>query len=152
MTGEADVIGSRVFWCNTNRSEGAGGNTLEQRMHARCFAAAWTDLDHRDRTFNYSDHMRRVRRGDLIFMYANGLGVISVGRATESRLELLFLDHPDRLRSYATEGRNDEEWRLPVAWLEWDEANPCAIKPLRGSFLEISDTELVRALQHHFRE
>jgi hypothetical protein len=25
--------------------------------------------------FNYEDHMRRVRAGDVIFMYANGIGV-----------------------------------------------------------------------------
>jgi hypothetical protein len=152
MVDEADRTGSRMFWCNTNRGKGGGGNSLEERMHARSFAAAWTGVDHPDRTFNYPDHMRRVRRGDLIFMYSNGLGVIGVGRATESRLELLFRDHPDRLRGYATEGRNDEEWRIPVTWLAWNEANPCEIKPLRGSFLEISDPELIHALQHHFPE
>src|SRR5690349_11456812 len=30
-----------IFWCNTNRGAGAGGNSLEQRMHSRGFAAGW---------------------------------------------------------------------------------------------------------------
>jgi hypothetical protein len=45
----------------------------------------------------------------MIFLYANSLGVIGVGRATESRLELLFPDHPGRLRDFATGGENEEE-------------------------------------------
>ena len=76
MADEADSADSRVFWCNTNRR---GGVMLEQRMRSRCFAAAWTAADHPDGTFNYHDHMRRVRRGDLIFMYAKDRGVIGVG-------------------------------------------------------------------------
>jgi len=134
MADDAHDSSSRVFWCNINRGAGAGGNSLERRMHARRFAAAWTAVDHPVGTFNYPDHMRRVRGGDLIFMYANGLGVIGVGRAAESRLEVLFPDHPDRPRAFATEGENEEAWRIPVEWLAWDEANPCVVEPLRLSF------------------
>jgi hypothetical protein len=144
--------GSRVFWCNTNSGAGAEGNSLEQQMHGQRFAAAWTAVDHPDGTFNYPDHMRRVRRGDMIFMYANGLGVIGVGRATEGRLELLFPDHPGRLRDFATEGENKEEWRIPVEWLVWDEASALAVEPLRSSFQEITDhAERILAVRRHFR-
>ncbi len=142
---------ARVFWCNTNRGGLPGGNGLEQRMHMRCFAAAWSFADHRQGTFNYTDHMRRVRRGDTIVMYAMRLGVIGVGRATESRMELLFEDHPGRLRDFATEGANVEEWRIPVEWLAWDEANPCEVDPLNGTFLEITHhSERVHAVLRHF--
>lgn len=152
MADEAPDAGPRVFWCNTNRGNGAGGNSLEQQMHARCFAAAWSGVDHPHGMFNYPDHMRRVCRGDLIVMYANGVGAIGIGRVAESRLELLFPDHPDRFRDYATEGHNLEEWRIPVEWLAWDEANPCAVESLRSSFQEITDhADRVLAVREHFR-
>lgn len=128
----------RVFWCNTNRGNGAGGNRLEKQMHERCFAAAWSGDDHPDEMFNYWEHMRRVRRGDLVVMYANGVGAIGIGWVAESRLELLFPDHPDRLRDFKTEGQNREEWRIPVQWLAWDEDNPCNVGALRSSFQEIT--------------
>jgi hypothetical protein len=151
MSDEAYDSDSRVFWCNTNRGGGAGGNSLELRMHERCFAAAWSFEDHPEQTFNYSAHMRRVRRGDIIVMYAMRLGVIGVGRATESRLELLFEAHPDRLRHYATEGGNVEEWRIPVEWLAWDENNPCIVDPLNGTFLEITRHEdRAKSVLQHF--
>jgi hypothetical protein len=152
MANAADKSGLRVFWCNTNRGAGAGGNSLEQRMHVHGFAAAWTAADHPDGTFNYPDHMRKVRCGDLIFMYANGLGIIGVGRAAESRLELLFPDHPGRLRAFATEGENEEEWRIPVEWQVWDDANPCEVEPLRSSFQEITDhAERIAEVRQHFQ-
>ena len=141
----------RVFWCNTNRGAGAGEDSLEQEMHARRFAAAWTAIQHPDGTFNYPDHMRRVRCGDMIFMYANGLGVIAVGRAAESRLEVLFADHPDRLRDFGREGENEEEWRIPVEWLVWDENRPCAVEALRSSFQEITEhAARIEEVRQHF--
>lgn len=152
MSDESRGFEMQVFWCNTNRGGGAGGNSLERQMHATRFAAAWSGVDHPDEMFNYPDHMRRVRQGDLVVMYANGVGAIGVGRVTESRLELLFPDHPDRLRSFDTEGQNREEWRIPVEWLAWDEANPCEVEFLRPSFQEITDhTDRVRAVRRHFR-
>ncbi len=141
---EALDSAASIFWCNTDRGAGAGGNTLEQRMHARGFAAAWLPFIH-------EDHMRRVRGGDVIVMYANGLGIIGIGRARESRLEILGLDHPDRLRPFTTEGENEEEWRIPVQWLAWDEGNPCPVAPLRGTFIEITHhAERVRMVRDHF--
>jgi hypothetical protein len=42
MANEDHHAGARVFWYNTNRDGRAGGESLEQRMRARHFAAAWT--------------------------------------------------------------------------------------------------------------
>ena len=135
---------ANIFWINSNRGNGPGGNGLEQRMHRRNFAVAWL-------SFNYEDHMRSVRCGDLIFMYANGLGVIGIGQAKESRLEILGDDHPDRIRVFATEGENEEEWRIPVEWITWDESNPCPVEPLRGTFLDITHhVDRVVAVREHF--
>ncbi len=114
-------------------------------MHSRRFAAAWM-------TYNYESHMRRVWSGDLVVMYANSLGVIGVGRVTESRLEVLGPDNPDRIRAFDGEGGNDEEWRIPVVWLAWDEENPCSVGPLRPTFSEITHhTNRVQSLREHYR-
>lgn len=151
MSEKAHDTAQRVFWCNTNRGGGTGGNSLELRMHERCFVAAWSFSDHPDGTFNYTAHMRRVRSGDMIVMYAMRVGVIGIGRATESRLELLFDDHPDRLRQYLTEGENVEEWRIPVEWLAWDENDACVVEPLNGTFLEITHhPDRVNSVLQHF--
>lgn len=150
---EAHGIEQRVFWCNTNRGSGKGDKSLEQRMHARCFAAVWSFEGHPNGTFNYTSHMRRVRRGDIIVMFADGHGVVGVGRAKESRLELLFETHRGRLRDFNTEGENVEEWRIPVKWLQWNDRKPCVVmKPIRGTFLEITrHRALVKSVLKHFR-
>jgi hypothetical protein len=151
MPEESENTKLRVFWCNTNRGGGAGANSLEQRMYARSFAAAWSFADHPAGTFNYTDHMRRIRRGDMIIMYAMRVGVITVGQVKESRLEVLLENHLDRLRDYATEGENVEEWRVPVQWLAWNEGNPCVVNPLSGTFIEITDhADRVNAVFQHF--
>ena len=142
---QAFAEAQRYFWCNTNRGRGLGGDSLEQRMRSRCFAAAWFD-------FKYEAHIREVRSGDLIFMYANGVGIIAVGYVLESRLEILGHDNPDRMRDFESEGENEEEWRIPVRWLVWDESNPCPmLPPLRPTFTEITDhTERIEELRNHF--
>lgn len=142
MSAEPNGTTPRVFWCNTNR---ANVPALEPRMFTRGFAAAWLP-------FRYEEHMREVRRGDLIFMYARLLGVIGIGRVTESRLEILGHDHPDRLRDFATEGENEEEWRIPVEWLIWDDSRPCTVEPLRPTFLEITHHRASPAGQRAFSD
>jgi hypothetical protein len=82
--------------------------------------------------------MWRVRQGDLIVMYANRVGVIAVGQAWESRLEILGPDHPGRLRDYNTEGLNELEWRIPVEWLRWNVNRPCRVASQLGAFIEIT--------------
>jgi transcriptional regulator with XRE-family HTH domain len=151
---EAFQNAEHVFWCNTNRGAGAGGNSLEQRMHDRHFAAAWTWGAGTDQagTFNYPKHMQRVGCGDVIVLYANGLGVVAIGRATGGGLEVLDENDPNRMRDYDTEGENAEEWRIPVEWLVWDEDNPCPVDPpLRASFQEITThTDRVGLIRDHF--
>jgi hypothetical protein len=134
----------RFFWCNTDRGAEPGGNELEKRMRKRGFAATWV-------AFDYQAHMRRARCGDLILMYANEEGVVAVGRVKESRMEILGPDHRGRLREFK-HGEHDEEWRIPVKWLVWDERDPCRIqKPLRKSFLEMKRTDKrLRKIRKHF--
>jgi len=151
MTGKVTNSSERVFWCNTNRGAGPGENGLERRMHARGFVAAWTDVEHPDGTFNYPEHMRRARRGDMVFMYANGLGIIGVGRVSASRIELLFANESSRLRDFTTEGKNEEEWRIPVEWLVWDDTNCCEVEFLRPTFQEITEhAGRVLKVRQHF--
>jgi hypothetical protein len=101
--------------------------------------------------FSYAKHMRRAQAGDVIVMYANEFGVIAIGRATGG-LERLDRKHPDRMRDFATEGENAEEWRIPVEWLVWDADNRRPVNPpLRPSFQEITTLEdRVRLIRHHF--
>jgi hypothetical protein len=120
----------RFYWCNTDRGAEPGENALEKQMRGMRFAAAWVP-------FVYQTHMRRVRKGDLIFMYANDVGVVAVGIVRESLVQIVGRDNPSRLRAFK-DGEHDEEWRIPVRWLVWDESKPCRFrKPLRGTFLEL---------------
>ncbi|MCA8940293.1 MAG: hypothetical protein KDB07_10810 [Planctomycetes bacterium] len=69
----------KVFFCNTNRKDSPAGE-LEDLMLSKEFAATWTE-------FSYEDHMKQVRLGDLIFLYAKkGAdsigGFVAVGVAT----------------------------------------------------------------------
>ena len=135
----------RYFLCNTDRawSEGEFGRlTDETNMHERRRAAAWVE-------FSYPDHMRRARKDDLIFMFASGVGLIGVGRAT-GPCRVLPDGHPDRV---APADENREEWQIPVVWLRWQTANPCVwdIYPI-VTFIDISgstwNARRQRALRH----
>lgn len=94
---------ARFFVCNTDRRH---SRDLETRMHQRGYAAAWED-------FKYPRHMKKVKRGDAIFMLAKGVGFIGIGRA-KSRHQVLEPDDIDRIREGDT-----PEWRVPVDWLAW---------------------------------
>jgi transcriptional regulator with XRE-family HTH domain len=146
---EAFENAERIFWCNTNR-EGFRGYRDEQQMHQMQFAAAWTAPKG---TFRYPAHMQRVQCGDVIVMYANGVGIIGIGRATESGVEVLKREDPNRMRDFTTEGENAQEWRIPVEWLVWDNDNPCVIdSPLPVSFQDITNhAERIGKIRRHFR-
>ncbi len=135
----------RVFLCNSNRGAPAPSyDYLEREMRGRGFAAAWIN-------FNYPQHMQRVAKDHLIFMFAKRIGVVGVGVVTDHPLEILGRDHPDRIRAFRF-GQHEQEWRIRVNWLAWDESNPCySTSSLRPSFQEItSHTERVRVLKAHF--
>jgi hypothetical protein len=106
------------FVCNTDRRHGkrtdTGGYALEQEMFNRGFAAAWE-------SFKFPSHMELVERGDAIFMFAKGIGIIGIGIA-KGGCETLAINNPDRIHNFPNEEKTPE-WRVPVHWLEWtDEA------------------------------
>jgi hypothetical protein len=119
---------NQFFLCNTDRRYSA---TVEQLMRHKKYAAVWED-------FRWRGHMDKVRSGDLIFMYAKGVGIIGVGRAKAKR-EILPRRHPDRIRN--PREYDEPEWRVPVKdWLAWvdddAEAFPCKIGNV--SFIDVS--------------
>jgi hypothetical protein len=90
------------------------GYALEQEMFNRGFAAAWE-------SFKFPSHMELVERGDAIFMFAKGIGIIGIGIA-KGGCETLAINNPDRIHNFPNE-KKIPEWRVPVHWLEWtDEA------------------------------
>jgi hypothetical protein len=98
------------FLCNTNRRYGDG---LEELMRERRCAAAWEE-------FRFTNHMEQVKRGDIIFMYANKIGILGIGKARD-RCERLEPSSPGRIDEdfEEFEGRDAPEWRIPVDWLRW---------------------------------
>jgi hypothetical protein len=110
-------------------------------MHQNRRAVAWT-------TFVYPTHMERVQRDDLVFMFAKGVGLIGVGRATGPR-RVPRVGHPDRI---ANESGYQEEWQVPVVWLRWEPDNPCVwdLYP-NTTFLDISGRTWTDRLQNALR-
>jgi hypothetical protein len=94
----------QYFLCNTDRKN---GNIAEELMRARRYAAAWEDFDH-------TGHMQAVKRGDIIFMYANRIGIIGIGKAVDAYEHLEFGSH-----GRIWDGSGGAEWRVPVDWLIW---------------------------------
>jgi hypothetical protein len=117
------------FVCNTNRRHSPDKKD-ENLMRRTKYAITWTQ-------FKHPEHMKRVRRGDMIFMFAKGVGIIGIGRA-KGRNEVLLPGHPARITAdYA----RDEEWRVPVEdWLVWvdNDEEACPWKMPNASFLDVS--------------
>jgi hypothetical protein len=132
------------FVCNTNRRHSPDG-AHENLMQRTQYAAVWTD-------FKYPTHMQRVSKGDAIFMFAKGAGIIGVGRA-KAGTEILPPDDPDRITSEFVE---EEEWRVPVDdWLAWAEDDEDAYpwKMPNASFLDVSGNDyrkLREGISRHF--
>jgi len=139
---------SQFFLCNTDRRHdrraGAGAYPLEEEMHKRRYAAAWE-------TYNYPAHMQRVETGNTIFMYAKGVGIIGIGRAT-AKAEVLEPGNIDRIRQKG----DTREWWVPVEWLSWcdDDKDACLLENkqgLSGTFLDVTRRlELRDAVRRHF--
>ncbi len=102
------------FLCNTDRRH---NHEAEKLMRETEFAAAWEPFD-------YTEHVKKVKRDDLILMYANRVGIIAVGRA-EGEYKILSPAEPDRIKQGDT-----PEWRIPVKWLRWVHSkDACPWKP-----------------------
>jgi hypothetical protein len=143
-----DGTKNRFFWCNTDRRGSVltkGGYDLEQAMHIQGYAAAWEEFEQRG-------HMKQVRRGDAIFMFAKGgVGIVGSGCA-KTEVQVLQPGDPDRLGN-SENTRTLIEWRVPVHWLEWRRDRD-AFRPktsLRPTFLEVTQDRVLRnAVREHF--
>jgi hypothetical protein len=142
--------GLRYFWCNTDRTrkkelggrDEDGGYRLERLMRENSCAGAWVD-------FKYPKAMAEVNDGDLIFMYANKIGIIAVGRATGG-CKVFKSGDPNRIDGDDWDG---DEWRVPVVWLRWQQDKSYKWpKPLRPAFVNISASKYqnrrLAALKH----
>jgi hypothetical protein len=101
----------------------------------RC-AAMWEWPPDSTMKVKYLEHMGRVKPGDLIFMFASGLGVIGVGSAKDCRLGPLFPGDYRRIRGDDYRGA---EWQVPVEWLHWQPEDPCPFKGWNGTFYELAN-------------
>lgn len=137
------------FYCNTCRLRLnpalSSEHILEERMRERGFAAAWEK-------FNFQSHMARVQKGDLICMFAKGVGIIAVGKA-KADCEILQPGDPDRIILAGEEGRSPE-WRVPVEWIAWlDDDRACPAPGLNGTFFDLSTekwAEFRETVREHF--
>jgi hypothetical protein len=116
----------RFFVCNTNRRYSPNKED-EKAMHERGYATAWIPFMSREK-------MRQVEKGDVIFMYANGNGIIGVGRVT-GPCEILKPNDVDRVQKVG----DTAEWRVPAVWLAWtDERHAYKWQSSPGTFFEVS--------------
>ena len=130
---------NRFFVCNTDRR---WSPVAEQRMRQRGYAAAWED-------FRHPSHMQKVKLGNVVFMYAKGVGIKGIGRA-KAPYEVLQPGNPDRLRNGHT-----AEWRIPVDWLAWeeDDADSFSWDAPNATFFEVSGDKYRRlreGVRRHF--
>ncbi len=122
---------NQFFLCNMDRRYSKAVNgvyELEELMWSTGYAAAWEK-------FTYPEHMKRVKEHDAIFMYANGLGVIGIGRA-RSACDIAI---PHTSSGRVDYGHDTPEWKVPVEWLYWDRNQPCPWLLQRyPTFLDVS--------------
>jgi len=138
---------TRCFVCNTDRRQGSrtptGGYVHEEAMHHRGFAAAWEK-------FRNSRRMQDVKAGDVIFMFAKGVGIIGVGVATGSAETL-----PPNRAGRLSNRHGTVEWRIPTRWLAWttDDEDAYRWKSPNATFLDVNGSkyaELRNEVKEHF--
>jgi hypothetical protein len=121
--------GRPIFVCNTNRRWSPDRKDEQLMRHMR-YATVWTE-------FRWENHIRRVKKGDAILIFAKGVGIIGVGQA-KSGVEILEPGKPGRIR---TAKDYQTEWRIPVEdWLVWvvDDAEGYEWAMGNTSFLDVS--------------
>jgi hypothetical protein len=140
------------FVCATNRRNfGINGTDLETLMRVKCCAAIWEYPPETQTKVKYLVHMKRVDVGSLIFMFASGLGVIGVGRATGGPIGPISPGAHSRLRGTDWSAA---EWQVPVEWLYWNVDTPCSIRGVNSTFYELTDptwTERRQTLFNFFK-
>jgi hypothetical protein len=96
--------------------------------------------------------MEQVERGAVIFMFAKGVGIIGIGRATAG-CETLAASARRRLRNFRDE-ENTPEWRVPVKWLVWRPENayqwPSPPQPTFWNVTVESYADFRKKLLRHF--
>lgn len=101
----------RTFMCNTDRREsldlGHAVDHLELLMKTNSCAMAWGK-------HNWVDHTDSVQKGDLILMWAKGVGFIGLGEALAAS-KVLGPTKKGRLFKEL----DVDEWQIPVKWLAW---------------------------------
>ena len=81
--------------------------------------------------------MEMVEPGNVIFMFAKGVGIIGIGKAT-GRCETLNARDPDRVSNIHT----TIEWRIPTQWLAWTDANDAyPWKSPNCTFWDVSESQ-----------
>lgn len=141
----------QFFVCNTNRKSNYwtldGRHYLyEHTMKTSRYAAVWE-------TFKGKAPMKKVKRGDVIFMFAKKVGIIGVGCASGG-CETLEHDNPNRVL-VTDRNQNSREWRIKIEdWQRWvndSNAFPYPYQPPNASFWEITDDEeFCQNLRIHF--
>jgi len=127
--------GSRQFFiCNSDRRNGikteSGAYLHEETMLSLGVAMAWE-------TFSFTEHMLRAKKGDVIFLFAKGKGIIAIGEVQE-KVHVVTCDETNKQFCPEVE---TPEWRIAVSWLTQRDdlyAFPLS-NPPRWSFLDISD-------------
>lgn len=140
------------FICGTNRNNfGVGGVELETLMRERECAAIWEYPPDEEVEVRYISHLKSVVVGDLIFMFASGLGVIGVGKAKGGAIGPISPGGYSRLRDSGWLG---SEWQVPVEWIRWQPESPCSIRGANFTFYRLSDptwTDRRSKLIAHFK-
>ncbi|CAH1385245.1 phospholipase D family protein [Candidatus Nitrotoga sp. M5] len=127
-----DDGGRQFFICNSDRRNGTrtadGGYLHEELMQSLGTAMAWE-------SFKHPKHMSKARKGDIVFLFAKGKGVIAVGEVTEE-VEVADGIHKKRLSQVA----NTTEWRICVNWVtQRNKFFACYIEnPPLCTFMDIS--------------
>jgi hypothetical protein len=104
-------------------------------MHIEGCAAAWE-------SFRSPKYMERVKRGDAIFMFAKGVGIVGIGCAKAKR-QILEPNDPDRIGM--SNSKDEREWRIPVDWLDWrDDNDACPFKSPNMTFWNLTEDAALR--------
>jgi hypothetical protein len=93
----------KYYFINTD-AKSLGGVSPHNKWFATGFAFTGGPI-------GYGEKLRRFNPGDLLLMYANGLGVVAVGAVLEP-----WEGREHRPQMVYTRPYEDKEYRIPVRW------------------------------------